>query len=118
MGKRIIVLGVMIIMMFGLFAGCSSSHGLPNGTYHHVANEKDKAVHQGLEYAWQIKNDEAECLYLKYEIVEEEGKIYFRNEKANKEYEVTYKKKYKVLIVTVFSEAEVTTTLYKKDGLF
>ena len=115
MARKIIGLGILIMMILSLSA-CGKSHGIPDGTYHSYVS--GTILQRGLEYAWQIRNGQAEYLYMKYKVIKEDGKIYFSNEHSDTKYEVKYDKKEKVLFVYMPFEDTVKPYLFKKITLF
>lgn len=111
------ILVLLFVCTLMVFTACTPSHGMPNGTYH--SSDKDGNLsRQGLEYAWQIEDNESEYLYITYEILVENDKIYFCQRDSKNllyKYEVEYNKKTKILtIYNLDNDDNKTALLYKR----
>jgi|AGTN01.3.fsa_nt_gi hypothetical protein len=132
--KKLIHIGIMLVILLFLFAACTPWHGIPKGMYC-LADENGAVYGDGGEFAWVINKNEAEYRYLKYKIIEEDGKLYFEfnmpeDSRNGMRYEASYDGKTKILTVNMPTtedskeplhypdpEREITAFHWKKAGI-
>lgn len=118
----VVILAVIAVGAFLIFYR-GNTYGITHGTYAPI-DENGKILGVGIDRLISIKKDGVEFGYVNGKLIEENGKVYYYNDKsiAIDKYEMIYDKKTKILTVYMPenypNESEIKPMKFKRKTIF